>query len=104
LFHEVGARPLEAVKGVRSFSVEHADFVHEFFNAAFETIPLCFAALNKRSRFSTVLFWVTDSPTTGQVTPFGLRKSICGSITTNAVLSSCSTMSLGGNAGLSGSA
>jgi hypothetical protein len=38
------------------------------------------------SRFSTVPFSVTLLPTTPQVTPSGLRKSFCGSVTTSAVL------------------
>lgn len=35
--------------------------------------------------FSTVWFAVTLLPTSPQVTPVGLRKSFCGSVTTSAV-------------------
>src|SRR5688572_11273336 len=48
------------------------------------TMPDAFAALNSRPRLGTTLCSVTLSPTTGHALPLGLRKSICGSITTNA--------------------
>src|SRR5260370_29227282 len=63
-----------------------------------------FAAANNGSRLSTVLCCLTLSPTTPQVTPFGLRKSIWGSVTTSAVRSKFSFMFDGGSIGLLGSA
>src|SRR5215472_18274203 len=47
--------------------------------------PLIFAVLKIRSMCSMVLFSLTLSPTSCQVTPFSLRKSFCGSVTTTAV-------------------
>ena len=47
--------------------------------------PCSFAALKSRARFSTVLFSLTLSPTRPQETPFSLRTSFCGSMTTSAV-------------------
>ena len=46
------------------------------------------ATLNNASILSTVLFAVTLSPTTPQVTPSGLKKSFCGSVITMAVFAS----------------
>src|SRR5260370_29998322 len=63
-----------------------------------------FAAANNGSRLSTVLCCLTLSPTTPQVTPFGLRKSIWGSVTTSAVRSKFNFMFDGGSIGLLGSA
>jgi len=67
-------------------------------------MPAALAAANRRPRLSTVLCCVTLSPTAPQTTPFGLRKSICGSITTSAVRARSSFMSDGGSIGLAGSA
>src|SRR3954463_5732188 len=47
--------------------------------------PRPFAAWKSRARFSTVRFSLTLSPTSPQETPFSLRTSFCGSMTTNAV-------------------
>ena len=44
-----------------------------------------FAAWKSRARFSTVLFSLTLAPTSPQETPFSLRTSFCGSMTTSAV-------------------
>src|SRR5471030_148313 len=44
-----------------------------------------FAAAKRRARFSTVLFSLTLAPTRPQETPFSLRTSFCGSMTTSAV-------------------
>src|SRR5260370_41413680 len=67
-------------------------------------MPLAHDAANNRSRLSTVFCCLTLSPTTPQVTPFGLRKSIWGSVTTSAVRSKFSFMFDGGSIGLLGSA
>src|SRR5260370_4138714 len=67
-------------------------------------MPTGYAVPNNRPRLSTVLCCLTLSPTTPQVTPFGLRKSIWGSVTTSAVRSKFSFMSDGGSIGLLGSA
>ena len=48
-------------------------------------MPFALAVLNRVSMFSTVLLASTLLPTTPQVTPSGLRKSFCGSVTTSAV-------------------
>jgi len=48
-------------------------------------MSLALAAANSESMFSTVLLSVTLLPTTPQVTPFGLRKSFCGSVMSRAV-------------------
>src|SRR5215510_9626719 len=47
--------------------------------------PPSFAATKSRARFSTVLFSRTLSPTRLHDTPFSLRTSFCGSMTTTAV-------------------
>src|SRR5215471_2928235 len=47
--------------------------------------PYSFAALKSRVRFSTVLFSLTLAPTRLHETPFSLRTSFCGSMTTSAV-------------------
>src|SRR4051794_22504766 len=47
--------------------------------------PRPFAARNSRSRFATVSFSRTLSPTRAQETPPSLRTSFCGSMTTSAV-------------------
>src|SRR5258708_32214032 len=47
--------------------------------------PCSFAAWKSRSMFSTVLFSLTLAPTNPQETPFSLRTSFCGSMTTSAV-------------------
>src|SRR3954468_23501336 len=47
--------------------------------------PPSFADRKSRSRFSTVLFSLTLSPTSPQDTPFSLRTSFWGSMTTRAV-------------------
>lgn len=44
------------------------------------------AASKSFARFATTLLSVTLSPKTGQPAPSGLKKSFCGSITTNAAL------------------
>jgi hypothetical protein len=79
-------------------AIKHANGMHQRFQCTFELPaligrviimrrdkPLCLAALNSDSMFATVLFLVTLSPTTPQVTPFGLRKSFCGSVMTSAI-------------------
>src|SRR5262249_13541983 len=43
------------------------------------------AAVKRRARFSMVLFSLTLSLTRGQETPFSLRTSFCGAMTTRAV-------------------
>ena len=48
-------------------------------------MSLLFADLSNWPMCSTVLFSVTDWPTTPYVTPSGLRKSFCGSVITKAV-------------------
>ena len=53
-------------------------------------IPFASASWNKVSKFATVLFAVTLSPTAPQVTPWGLKKSFWGSVITMAVTSSIS--------------
>src|SRR5262249_3208321 len=47
--------------------------------------PCSFAALKSRAMFSTVLFSLTLAPTNPQETPFSLKTSFCGSMTTRDV-------------------
>jgi hypothetical protein len=54
--------------------------------------------------FATVLCSWTLLPTTFHVTPFGLRKTTCGSVTTRAVRLRSSFMSEDGSAPLAGGA
>src|SRR5262245_16024796 len=68
------------------------------------TIPAAFAARNSRPRFGTTLCSVTLSPTTGHAFPWGLKKSICGSMTTKAALDASSVIAPFDSAGLVGSA
>src|SRR5687767_10503723 len=66
-------------------------------------MPAFFEDSNRRSRFGTTRRSVTASPTADQAAPFGLMKSIWGSITTKAVRSRSSVILGTGIAGLAGS-
>ncbi|MCY1188524.1 hypothetical protein D9M73_296420 [compost metagenome] len=66
--------------------------------------PAFLKAVKSRLRFGTRCCSLTLSPKTFQPAPFGLMKSICGSITTSAVRLMSHSKVDAGSAGSTGSA
>ena len=113
----IGSRSLESGKIKRTWTVKHLDVVHQPFECTLEP-PLVIVRVvvvradeqrhvacpwKRRTTlpmFSTVLFSVTFWPTTDQLTPCGLRKSFCGSVTTTATLPLLKVDARTGNGGV----